>query len=279
MANLDDLDTTGIGIIAFWNALDHWTGPGAKEIDPTDCIGVFSDGDYDLYDNGIEGYKPLGSGRYFHARVKSDGWMVAWIDRTNTYGIDKGVADFGEDGYKGYYDILYNWATGSANISTTQTYLSYLISQLYNALSNKADFDYSDANVGHYCYEYPNANVLTLCSLQRTNVNNANSGWNESSKTAYIQYTSGTTIYYIATTGYSARGKGADWEVEVKIAEHSLLTTAADVPSAAVADAKANNWMPDALVEYPLYLRARTSATYGGGNYTYVHGAMLLIWA
>jgi len=263
--NLPDLEPTDIGIIAFWNALDHWKGPGAKSIDPTDCAGVFDS--YDVYDNGIQGWKALGSGRHFNARVKSDGWMIAWVDRTNSFAYpNKEPSEFGEDARKGYYDILWNWFAYSANISSTQTTLSYLISLLYNALSNKSDFDYSDADVGHYCYEYPDANVLTLLSLHRQ----GGSSGGTRTATAYLHYTEGTILYYAAVTG-SSYADG--WDASLKFDTHTLLSHVNEIGSwRAAADILAEGWMPEPLQSHELYVRARDDSNHS-------HGSIIIIWS
>ena len=257
MANFPDLVTTDIGIIAFWNALDHWVGPGANTIDPTNCVGIFDS--YSVYDNGIEGYKALGSGRYFHARVKSDGWMVAWIDRTDTFAYpDKAISEFGEGANKGYYDILWNWFTKNVTISNTQTTLSYLISLLYNALSNSGDFSYADADVGHYCYEYPDTSVLTLMDLKATG---------NTSKTGNVKYTSGTTLYYAAVTGYAV---ATNIDSRIRFAGHDIAAVGLGT-NCGVADIKAEGWMPNPLTDYPLNCFGRTGTCY-------VHGSILILW-
>ena len=260
MANLSDLATVDIGIIAFWNALDHWIGPGANEIDPTQCAGVFDSVNY--YDNGIEGYKALGSGRYFHARVKSDGWMVAWIDRTNTFSYPtKPASEFGELARKGYYDILKDWLTYTTNISTTQTTLSYLISLLYNALTNKVDFNYANADVGHYCYEYLDADVLTLTSKD---------GSADDWEYGQIRYTTGATLYYAACTA-SAYGHAVT-PARVKFEGNMLVDWQAESARYGVADIK--GWMPNPLTDYEL-------GVYRGilvGYSCKALGAILVIW-
>jgi len=262
MANLPDLNPAEIGIIAFWNALDHWKGTGVQSIDPTDCIGVFSS--YDVYDNGIEGYiDPKakgwgGTGRHINVRVKSDGWMVAWIDRTNTFAYPSKPADeFGENAHKGYYDILYNWLNYNSNISSTQTTLSYLISKLYGALSNKADFDYSDEDVGHYCYEYPDANVMTLLSLRTF----------QNIKTGHIQYTTGTTIYeaQIAASAYHASNRGKCY-----FDTNELITEENGAYRYASADII--GWIPSPLTDYKLVVNANYSQCH-------VHGSILILWS
>lgn len=268
MANMSDLDTTGIGIIAFWNALDHWTGPGANEIDPTDCIAIFSS--YDVYDNGIEGYKALGSGRYFHARVKSDGWMVAWIDRTNTFAYpNKAASDFGEDAHKGYYDILWDWIDPGANISSTQTTLSYLISLLYNSLSNKTDFTFSDADVGHYCYEYRDANVLTLTSKKL----HVGLPWGITvTYEGFIRYTAGTNIYHAAVAAsLAAPGSYSSWG-KVKFAGNLLI----DHQTAGYASANIEDWMPNPLTDYSVWLQGFTKTI--GDTYCSEVESVLILW-
>jgi len=264
MANLPDLNPAEIGIIAFWNALDHWKGTGVQSIDPTDCIGVFSS--YDVYDNGIEGYiDPKakgwgGTGRHINVRVKSDGWMVAWIDRTNTFSYpNKPIDEFGENAHKGYYDILYDWLKYDSNISSTQTTLSYLISKLYGALSNKADFDYSDEDVGHYCYEYPDANVMTLLSLHTRQYH----------KVGHIQYTTETTIYeaQIAASakGHSLYDAKCYFDTNELIYIHHQSTYK-------YASADILGWMPLPLTDYKLDVLSN-------GDIPHVHGSILILWS
>lgn len=263
MADLDDLVTTNIGMIAFWNALDHRVAPGSGDVDPTDCIAIFDS--YVVYDNGIEGYKGIGSGRYFHARVKTDGWIISWIDRSNTFGYPiKPAADFGESGYKGYYDILYNWMSLNANISASQTTLCYLIDALYTALSNAADFTFEDAAVGHYCYEYPLSSSLSLIDIS---VNGAD-------QEGTFQYTSGTNIYYGAVAGSTQSSNTArDRRV---FFEGTLIAGREDGGSSAadhgVADLVAEGWIPTALTDYALTLDVWPIVE------TYAHGSILLIW-
>ena len=190
MANLPDIIIADVGIIAFWNAHDHRVN-GAS-IDPTDCIPTFST--YTVYDNGIDGkIDPSakgwgGSDRQINVRVKNDGWIVAWIDRTNTFFYpDKARADFGESGDKGYYDILWDWFAYNTALSDTYTTLSYMVFKLYDTLSNKGQFTFTASDVGHYCYEFTNANVLTLL--------------HEKQGTGKFQYTTGTTIYHASGAG------------------------------------------------------------------------------
>jgi len=256
MADLDDLVTADIGIIAFWNALDHRAVVGVGDVDPTDCIAIFDS--YDVYDNGIEGYKALGSGRYFHARVKSDGWIIAWIDRTNTFGYPNKVgADFGEDARKGYYDILYDWFEGASGISTTYTTLSYLISLLYNALSNKTDFTFLGAAVGHYCYEYPTAVVISLIDILGDG----------GESTGNVQYTTGTILHYAVVTALEGVWLTATADFE----GIDLISDIEEYPTIGVADI--SGWMPDSLTNYSLSVAS--PAPPAGA----MHACILIIWS
>ena len=261
MADLSDLDTAQIGIIAFWNALDHRVVPGIGDVDPTDCIAIFDS--YDVYDNGIEGYKALGSGRYFHARVKTDGWMVAWIDRTNTFAYPtKEASEFGEDARKGYYDILKGWRSSTGNIDAEYTELSGLIRDFYNSLSNSGDFNFSAANVGHYCYEHTLASVLTLMDAQ---VDHA-------TKNSYLQYTTGTALYYAAVTGVGYNSHGSVlYDFKVIFAGNVLIDDNEQIYKYAAADILTEGWMPLPLTDYTLY-------TYGDLSGK-AHGSIILIWS
>lgn len=259
MANLPDINTANVGIIAFWNAEDHKT---AGVVDPTDCTAVFTS--YSVYDNGLDGYITLGSGRNFNCRVKNDGWCVAWIDRTNTFpypAADKVAADFGETGYKGYYDILWDWFA-YPNISSTLTTLGYIISLFEAALETSGDFTFDAADVGHYCYEFTNANVLTLLSELDAGLNPHH---------AYFQYTSGTTLHYAVVTG-----SGNDHGFEVQFESNVIVNTPSTTLHYGVADIISENWIPNPLTDYDLYVRTwwpGVSAAYKA------HGAILILWS
>ena len=252
MASLPNITIADIGIIAFWNAHDHRVN-GAS-IDPTDCIPTFST--YTVYDNGIDGkIDPSakgwgGSDRQINVRVKNDGWIVAWIDRTNTFFYPtKNAGDFGESGYKGYYDILWDWFHYEANISSSYTTLSYMIYKLFDTLSNKAEFTFSTADVGHYSYEFTDASAISLIDICGT-------------QTGAIQYTTGTTLYYAAVTA-------ASWGTGKLIKFDDNIIN--DLPGGshyATADILAENWVPNPLTDYELYV-------YG----VQCHGSILVIWA
>lgn len=273
MADLPNINTADVGIIAFWNAEDHKT---AGVVDPLDCTGVFTS--YDVYDNGLDGYKALGSGRHFNCRVKNDGWCVAWIDRTNTFGHpDIPVGSFGESGHKGYYDILWNWIAYNANISSTMTTLSYIISLFEAALETSGNFTFNVGDVGHYCYEHTSANVLTILDL-KTYVYPSVHCQTYADNTGYIQYTSGTSLYYAAVTamGYS-NNPWLNFDTEAKF-ESNILKSWNHVHVGASVDLISSGWIPNSLTDYSVYTHVR--GTSDENRYvTSSHASIIIMWS
>ena len=192
MAILPDLDPNEIGVIAFWNCHDHRVAGSDAVIDPTDVLGVLKS--YTLYDNGVDGILDYSPRKDINVRVKNDGWIIAWIDRTNTY--QQNVSDFTA---RGYYDLLYNWKDYGNNITGDTNTLIEVIAYLYNQLSNKSEFEFSKLDVGVYCYEFAVANVITMAS---TAISISSSGYS-GIKEEYVKFliTSGTSVKYIASTG------------------------------------------------------------------------------
>lgn len=236
MADLPNINTANVGIIAFWNAEDHKI---AGVVDPLDCTGVFTS--YDVYDNGLNGYKTLGSGRHFNCRVKNDGWCIAWIDRTNTFFYpDKALTDFGESGYKGYYDIMENWV--ASNNLTGYTMLQSIIASFEAALETSGDFTFSKDDVGHYCYEFPNANVFTITGKKASGA---------AEETGYVQYTPGTTIYHTniacRNSPYIIGGGHTRFATNDLVSHQQSATT-----FYAAADILSEGWMPNSLTDYAL---------------------------
>jgi len=194
MANLPDLDTSEIGVIAFWNAHDHRANPNSGAvIDPTDVLGVLSS--YTLYDNGVDGAISYGPRADINVRVKNDGWIIAWIDRTNTYQLNAGYDSFTA---KGYYDLAYDWkypyeeGKSSNPLTANTNTLIEVISHLFNQLSNKADFTFSKTDVGTYCYEFTDISSITIAEQYTKEVADL-----------YLRFTvtAETTLRYLAAIG------------------------------------------------------------------------------
>lgn len=154
--SLPGLDTSNIGFIAFWNHLDN----GASDIDPSETTGELSS--VTEYSNGVQGERSVNfnrlANRTVRCRVKSDGWIIAWIDRTD--------ADFtGGSGQHGQHDIVYDW-TQEFNYNTLdQNILERQINVLYNALSNSGQATYNPSDVALYNYAYPDATDISQFTL------------------------------------------------------------------------------------------------------------------
>ena len=200
MATLPDLDTNNIGYIAFWNFKDNM----ASTFDPATALNSPRLISYTLYDNGWEGEFEIGtwsdsvsvSNPTATARVKNDGWVIVYVDRTNEH-LDTGtdahdfdrtddtVASFPD----GYYNLAYNLNAGG-NVGTPyhnsfQEAIRDLASNLDNWQSN--DWNYSD--VGIYNYEYSNASATTIVGYQQD--------------TYSVGFTSGTNIHYASIASLS----------------------------------------------------------------------------
>ena len=229
MAVLPDLDTTNIGVIAYWNASNH----GVSSIDPREILDYNDVYTYQQYDNGIDGtlrkerYNE-GSGEnvlnygndtneagpetiYLNFRIKSDGWILVWTDRTNEFGIDWFSNNTLE--YTGYYDILDDWshiarANGNNYVILEDnepemlpiSSLSNKIQDLQNKLSNSGSITFTHSDVGYYCYEYPNANRMSVVTEYYGN----NGDVSYPDMDGGLSYTSGVTRYYHAAIGVNA---------------------------------------------------------------------------
>jgi hypothetical protein len=163
MAVLPDLDTTQISFIAFWNAIDQG---GVSSIDPEDALSDGRINSYTLYDNGWEGsYSLPNISRSVTVRVKSDGWLIAYMDQTEDFTLDTGSPPHGP------WDILNDWTdyqTGSGSlsaISDLQTNnLERCIQSLYSNLGNSESITYNSSDVDLYDYLYNSAGEYVLYS-------------------------------------------------------------------------------------------------------------------
>lgn len=217
MANLPDLDTSAIGIIAFWNATQH----GVSSIDPTEVLSDPDIASYTQYDNGVEGTYHLstGDGGYIEVnfRVKGDGWFITWFPRltvpeTDEIDIDAPWSTNASDP-SGYFNMLWDWTKNNENISPTQSALERAIHNLASHLSNWGAITYSESDVGYYCYHFTDATGIYQDSEQESA-----SAYNPGpfSFNGGISYTSGVSIYYaraVAVVYHApAGGKRTYWK-------------------------------------------------------------------
>ena len=239
--NLPDLDTSQIGFIAFWNALDH----GVDSINVTKVLNSSNIVSYEQYDNGVEGTYSIDCGNNTRDnvkfRVKDDGWFITWIDRTNVFGQNGNYGD-------NYIDIMNEWeryTSHSMGLSPDQHNLERAINDLYGQLSNSGSITYNSTDIGLYNYEYESATTITQMHCHDLD---------SVSDYANISYTSGITRYFHAVGG------GGD-HIELVFAGYDV--GAIDI---GIIDVLANSLMPDAGVNYDHNIN-------GGGVYH------LMIWS
>lgn len=172
MAELPNLDTSTVGILAYWNAIDN----GASEVNPENVLNIDNLQTYNQYDNGVQGTmkiwmrvgNPAGtqqneySVRTVHYRVKTDGWVLCWLDRTNEFNknLSEGNGDVKPDGY---YDIAHTWMRSQDDTkafpnSTLQQAMSVIVPEV------TPDAFGTTPSPTHYCYEYTNSNQLAIAS-------------------------------------------------------------------------------------------------------------------
>ena len=159
MATLPDLPTQDVGVMAYYNINDA----GSLEFDVTDALTISSIASYRQYDNGILANYIISQNsrpdRTVNVRVKSDGWIVVWVeDDTNYYGLNYS----GSDLVRNLMDLITDWTRGGGDDGLGNSPYSRVISNIVNTLDPNVDYDVSDVSL--YTYAYPNAtnfNVIT----------------------------------------------------------------------------------------------------------------------
>ena len=153
---LPGLDTANITWIAYWNFLDN----GAVDITPSDAISAMET--FQEYDNGVDGTIILPraniSDRLINCRVKDDGWIIVWIDRTEVYAR----SDNNEEPYAGPYDVVNSCFNPGRNIRTTKNNLERTVKKLFDAFSNSNLATYNPGDVGLYSYWWEEADTITI---------------------------------------------------------------------------------------------------------------------
>jgi len=207
MSDLPDLDTSQISFLAYFNAIDQG---GVQAIDPEEVTSAAGVQSTTLYDNGVEGtidMTPHSNGfdnvygtvdTYF--RVKSDGWIVAYLPRGEQFGqevdTDHDKDETTSPGYpvsrlSGWWRYAPQWMgsgtiTGNQYTADGQNHgLARVINALRQELSNSGSISYSASDVGLYNYETEAAASTVLSAVADTN-NNPPFGFS---------YTSSTTLH------------------------------------------------------------------------------------
>lgn len=203
MADLPDLDESNIGMCAYWNAIDDG---GVGNVNPEDGLSDGSIGEYTLYDNGweTEDYTSA-TGRSIKVRAKTDGWIVAYMDRTNEYEESK---DSKSD-VRGYWDLGNDWSANSAADFVENT-LATAIDNVRSEYENSGSMDFSFDDVGLYNFEFTDATNITGLSSSIDSETNNDYGF---------LYTEGTDLEYLAVAGRATGHvfETDDWSAEVSI--------------------------------------------------------------
>lgn len=230
---LPDLETPAIGIIGFWNFLDHST---ADALDPTEVLTEPDVETWETYDNGVQGTKTGGkmSHRTVHFRVKADGWVIVWYDRTTATGVQSQTPQ------ASYADVVDQWTNKNANESLPSTTLTDEVERLVGQLSNGGAATFDAADVGHYCYEFPNANTWIEMHERGDNPNGG------------LSYHAETTRYYhvVAAYGRTNNQYGQDVRLFFEGVRLVDIRNQDEVNEYGTVDVLADNLMPAANTVY-----------------------------
>lgn len=164
MATLPDIDTSQVSFIGYWNAIEQG-GVDEANWDPMDTSSYSNVQTVESYDNGIQGDVTLpNNGRTARYRVKTDGWVVAWIDRTEDtiLNVSSPSHPFGP------WDVTYWTPHNPGEVST----LGDVIIGLFGATGiSGVAITPPEGNVSHFNYMTPNASGFTVLSLAEKNDN------------------------------------------------------------------------------------------------------------
>lgn len=260
MATLPDLDTTTIGYIAYWNCIDQGN---VSDIEPDEVLDSTRINNYTLYDNGIEGRYTSITGREITFRVKEDGWIITYFDRTNTFSVLEGSP------IRGYWDIGNDWTSGGSNDGSesdlTQNTLATAINELRQHMSNSDSMDFAFSEVGLYNYEYDTSTNTTLLSHGEQQYDTT------FSVTPGFSYTSETVLNFVAAIASSNASVSAGAAFEgVDLTNHD------GGDEYGTLDALAQGLVPSAGTEYEHTLTG-DGTTYYGSTVT-SQGDVVALW-
>jgi hypothetical protein len=189
MGDLTDLDTSSVGFISYWNAIDSG---GVSSIDPSEVTSASGVTTYTLYDNGVEGGYNLLDGKEATFRVKDDGWVIVYLPDSS----QDTAHDHAGSPSHGQWDVIPNWSDPkTTGPSISKNALERAIASLKAEFSNSGSMTYNSSDVGLYTYEFTDATNITLFSNQGQEASGFQGTWSDSMS---LQYTSDTDIKYAA---------------------------------------------------------------------------------
>ena len=237
MADLPDLNTENISYVAYWNAIDDG---GADSINPEDALSSGNINSYTLYDNGYTFKYQSPNGRVVNGRIKTDGWIVVWIDTSEEYRTTT------TNPPRGPWDVIRNWKS-DADPDFSYGNLDACIDNIQSQLDNTNAITFNNSDVGFYNYKFPDASATTVAAVLRGDYDGNNYGG--------FSYTSETTIKRAWACGYLDVHGGPSNSVRF---ENNILVSTSDsndtyTGSLSLTD---NYLIPDANTEYQASVRA-----------------------
>jgi hypothetical protein len=217
VSDLPDIETGQVSFIAYFNAIDQG---GVQSIDPEEVTSDAGIESATLYDNGVDGTYDLthvSSGFTndngpveCQFRVKSDGWMVAYLDQSEEFNQNV-LGNAGESGtyppypvdsgVTGWWRLDPQWAgvgenyQGGTPPDGVNHGLARTINSLRGEFSNSGSISYSASDVGLYNFQYSDATAHTLLtSIVENYQGGAGGPWG-------FSYTGSTTIEAAAMAG------------------------------------------------------------------------------
>lgn len=197
MADLPDIDTSKVSLVAYWNAITDG-GANSDNFDPGETTSTPAFRNTTVYDNGVQAdidlddvlasnfLEPQSEDvTNFKCRVKSDGWFVVWSDRTvinGEFGLSRpnfGNSTTGPIKWNG------EWADrlgGGGRVSTHRDIINDAQAQLSSTSPT-----FQTADVGHDLPQYPNA---TTIAFGGHGASNSGTTTNQD-----YSYSAGTTLY------------------------------------------------------------------------------------
>lgn len=266
MSNLPDIDTTTTGFIAFWNAIDQG---GVSQINPETATSANGVQNYTTYDNGVEGDYQIASGRIVKFRVKNDGWIVVYMDRTEDYG----QTQQSEGNIRGPWDVIDDWSyhPNSNTASDDGRALHRAINALQSNLDNSGSITFNMADVGLYNYAYPDATTMTVLSGGATRSDGAINNTNGATETFGFSYTATTDLDLLVSFGaaltevYQTYWDSFKVDVEGTIlADPPTNTNSGDTWEWGTIDLIASGIAPDANTTYNVTLTYQEGADRNG---------------
>jgi hypothetical protein len=268
MATLPDLPTSNISLVAFWNAANN--GHDLSALDETELLSAANWVDYTVYDNGVQGtfeLYPVAPQRVT-VRYKSDGWVIAWVERTLTTG------EFSHPAYTDTPDAV--TATGLVNVFPAWTWdgepmvnlpesaLTQVIGEVWGQFSNHVAAEVAPADVAYHTPVHGAATNLSMQMARWYESRNAMPGLSYTAATTRYEHISAFLLWMSGVVDNADPGVT---EFPAGTPHLSHTYSGEREVRAAVVDTLAENLMPDPGTVYSLDVSGPVDADIKGGMY------------